>query len=172
MSHYLDWLLGSPFGKQEGSRTNNHGTGYDVQVIQLATYLNREELAKKVLSDVKTKRIDVQIAPDGSQPEELKRTKSLDYTCLNLKFLFELAKAGESRGIDLWNYRGKGGRSLQKALDFMTPYLLGPRKNWPYKQIGNSGPSKFADLYQEAARAYREPKYLEIAERLRAISRW
>ncbi|MEJ6579862.1 MAG: alginate lyase family protein [Akkermansiaceae bacterium] len=48
----------------------------------------------------------------------------LDYTRLNLSFLFDLAKAGESRGIDLWSYQSKDGRSIRKALDFMIPYLL------------------------------------------------
>ncbi len=172
MSQYLGWLLTSPFGKEEGSRKNNHATGYDVQVVRLATFLKKTEIAQKVLSEVKALRIDVQIEPDGRQPEELKRTKSLDYTFLNLKFFFDLAKAGEAHDIDLWNYQSKDGRSIRKALDFMTPYLLGPRKNWPYRQIGTTGPSKFGDLYKEAARAYQEPNYLEVAKKLQAITKW
>ncbi|YCM45163.1 alginate lyase family protein [Verrucomicrobiaceae bacterium 227] len=172
MTQYLDWLLTSPLGKEEGSRKNNHATGYDVQIIQLATFLNRDDLVKKVLSEVKSRRIDVQIEPDGSQPGELKRTKSLNYTRLNLKFFFDLAKAGEAHDIDLWNYQSEDGRSLRKALDFMTPYLLGARKGWPYQQIDSTGPSSFYRLYQEAARAYQEPLYLEIARKLRTISKW
>ena len=127
---------------------------------------------KKVLSEVKSRRIDVQIEPDGSQPGELKRTKSLNYTRLNLKFFFDLAKAGEAHDIDLWNYQSEDGRSLRKALDFLTPYLLGARKDWPYQQIDSTGPSSFYRLYQEAARAYQEPLYLEIARKLRTISKW
>ena len=172
MFQYLDWLLTSPFGKEEGSRENNHATGYDVQVIRLASFLKQDELIKKILTEVKTRRIDIQIQPDGSQPDELKRTKSLDYTRLNLKFLFDLAKAGETHGIDLWNYQSKDGRGIRQALDFMTPYLLGSRKDWPYQQIGSTGPSKFADLYKEAARAYQAPQYLEIARQIQTNSKW
>ena len=31
-TNYLDWLMNSPAGIQEGKSTNNHGTWYNVQV--------------------------------------------------------------------------------------------------------------------------------------------
>lgn len=172
MNQYLEWLLNSPLGKEESSRENNHGTCFDLQVVRLANFLGREEVSKRILSGVAAKRIDVQIMPDGSQPEELKRTKSLDYSRLNLKFLTDLAREGAKYDIDLWNYQSKDGRSIRKALDFLAPLLQGPRKDWPYQQIGSSKPSKFVDLYKEAAEIYRDPKYLLIAAELRKNKGW
>jgi hypothetical protein len=163
-SDYLNWLRTSKNGRHESQAPNNHGSYYDTQVVSIALFLGDSKLAKSVLNGEK-ERISRQIRKDGSQPLELERTRSLWYSTFNIAALFQLAKLGETAGVDLWNFRTKDGASLQRALDFVTPYLTGAEK-WPYKQIDEVAPNAVAHLYVIAAMKFREPKYADIARQL------
>ena len=44
-SEYLDWVLNSNYGKDEGQKINNHGTYYNVQVSSIALFLNRTDIS-------------------------------------------------------------------------------------------------------------------------------
>src|SRR5262249_54283942 len=81
---YLKWLRASRGGKEEAAAANNHGSWYDVQVATFALFVGEKESARKLLEESKTKRIACQVEPDGRQPLELKRTKSFDYSLVNL----------------------------------------------------------------------------------------
>jgi hypothetical protein len=151
LSEYLDWLQTSEFGLLEKTRSNNHGTYYDGQVVNLLLFLDRDKEAKEVLESVKTSRIATQIEPDGSQPLELARTNGLSYSTMNLRGLTELANFGRKNGVDLWNYKAKNGASIQKGYSFLAPYALGEKK-WEYQQIGdpNSAIENLKKLFRNA----------------------
>jgi hypothetical protein len=123
-SKYLDWLLNSKLGTEEGRQTNNHGTWYAVQVSAISLFFNKTHLAKSILQDVRDEFIARQIEPDGSQHYEIRRRNSLDYSIFNLLGLFKLASIGERLGIDLWNYKTSEGEELQQALDYLLPSIL------------------------------------------------
>jgi hypothetical protein len=163
-SDYLNWLRTSKNGRQESQAPNNHGSYYDTQVVSIALFLGDTRLATTVLNAEKD-RISRQIRKDGSQPLELERTRALWYSTFNIAALFQLAKLGENVGVNLWNYRAKDGASLQRALDFLTPYLTKAEK-WPYKQIDEVAPDAVAHLYVIAAVKFHEHKYAEIAQQL------
>jgi hypothetical protein len=133
-SQYLDWLTSSKNGKDEAKAKNNHGSWYDYQVISIALFLDKTDMAKMYLEAVKTKRIAVQIKADGTQPLELERTKSWDYSLFNLEALCNLAIVGDRVGVDLWNYENPEGGSIRKALDYVLSYSLN-LKSWKYPQI-------------------------------------
>lgn len=162
VAQFLDWLLTSRNGKDEAAMKQNHGTMYDVQVVTLALVLGRTELAKQVAEAAKEKRIAVQIEPDGRQPMELKRTKSFNYSRLNLRGLAALATLGEWVGVDLWNYQTADGRSIRKAVDFMLPYVKTPPEKWSYQQIVTLDRSELAPVFRQAAVAYREFRYEQV----------
>jgi hypothetical protein len=164
-AEYLKWLRTSKHGLGEEKKLNNHGTWYDAQVVSLALYTGQNDLARKILEQVKTRRIDKQIEPDGKQPYELARTKSLGYSTGNLDGFFRLAIMGEKLGIDLWHYESPDGRSIKKALDFLAKHVETGRK-WPYQQITRQRPASLFSLLRRASIAYNDEKYEAIINKI------
>lgn len=139
---YYKWLTESEFGILESTRKNNHATNYDYQLIGIMIYLGMiDEVATK-LEEVKKKRIATQIDPDGSQPHELSRTKSVNYTVNNLWALARIADLGRRfTSVDLWEYQCENGASIKKAYDFVIPYFTA-EDTWSWKQITGGGADK------------------------------
>jgi hypothetical protein len=131
---YYHWLTTHEYGLDESKEKNNHGSWYDVQVSSLALFLEKKNIARKILEEAKTKRIDIQIEQDGKQPLELARTKSWRYSNYNLMALMHLALLGDHVGVNLWYYQSVNGGSILKALKFLLPFVKDPLK-WQYTQI-------------------------------------
>lgn len=160
---YLTWLQSSIPGKKEGAAKNNHGNWYDVQVASLAIFTGNKELAARQLKEVTLVRMGTQIEPDGSQPEELKRTKSFSYSIYNLEAFFHAALLGDQVGVDLWHAKSANGASLAKALDFLVPYAVRPDK-WPYEQIEPVERKTLAWILRIAAYRCRDIRYQKALE--------
>lgn len=131
---FLDWLVNSPFGKEEAAAKNNHGTFHDMQVAALAVATGDKALARRTVLEARAKRIDPQIAADGSQPQELARTRSWHYSTFDLVAYTRLADIGDKVGVDLWAYRGPQGQSLFKAVDYLLPAATGAVP-WPHPEL-------------------------------------
>ena len=56
-------------------------------------------------------------------------------------------------GIDLWDYKTDGGAGLQRAFDYLLPYLSN-KSSWPYVQNKPLDMYKAANLLGEAAENY------------------
>lgn len=132
---YNDWLLTSQKGWDERMWHNNHGSSYDSQVATFSMFVGESDVARMILDSVKIKRIDRQIEPDGSQPWELERTKSMSYSLKNLDHLIENAILADKVGIDLWNYTSADGGSIKEAIKFLIPYMMDGQE-WKYTQYG------------------------------------
>jgi hypothetical protein len=133
-AQYLTWLQTSKNGKDEHESQNNHGTIYDMQVIDYAIFTGDTKLAHDVLQNQTILRMDTQFTVDGKQPLELERTKSWGYSCMNLDGWIKLAILGDRLNIDLWHTTTKTGKGIEKCIAWMMPYLL-KQKEWTYKQI-------------------------------------
>ncbi|GAA3116087.1 alginate lyase family protein [Streptomyces rectiviolaceus] len=131
---FLTWLVDSDFGKQESAAQNNHGTFYDMQVAALAYATGDTALARRTVLDARARRIDPQIAADGSQPQELARTRSWHYSTFDLVAYTRLAAIGRNVGVDLWSHQGPDGQSLFKAVDYLLPAATGAAK-WPHPEL-------------------------------------
>lgn len=162
---YLDWLLTSAHGRGEAETQNNHATWYDAQAAAFALFTEQPDAARACLARVPERRLAAQIEPDGRQPAELGRTRAMTYTAFNLNAMFTLARLGEHVGLDLWRFETPDGRGLRKALDWLAPYVDG-RRNWPYQEIGAPPREVFCRLFRMAARAYCEPAYETVVERV------
>ena len=157
-SKFLSWMQESKNGKDESRSKNNHGTFYDVQIASYALFVGNRDLARTTLENAKQKRIATQIEKDGRQPLELARTKSWDYSVMNLEGLVDLAELGEHVDIDLWNFQTADGRGIRKAILYLEPFARDPSK-WPYKQIVPINASKFNEIALNASSVYKDPEF-------------
>ncbi|TQJ86710.1 alginate lyase family protein [Streptomyces sp. SLBN-31] len=133
-SDFRDWLQNSDFGKQEGAAGNNHGTFYDMQLAALACATGDRASARRTVLGARTRRIDQQIAADGSQPQELARTRSWHYSTFDLVAYTRLAAIGRHVGVNLWSYQAPQGQSLFKAVDYLLPAATGAAA-WPHPEL-------------------------------------
>ena len=130
---FLTWMRTSQLGHDEETRKNNHATWYDVQAASLALFVGDTGEARAAVARGR-ERLGRQILPDGSQPEELVRTRSFSYSEFNADALTRLAELGRFVDIDLWHYRSPSGGSLRAALLYLAPYADAGTK-WPGQQI-------------------------------------
>jgi hypothetical protein len=142
---YLNWLINSNHGKKEGSNGNNHETAYTFQVASYALFTDNVDIAHQKLIDHFKESIIQMIEPDGRQPRELSRTKSLHYSSMNLGLMIHLCQLAEYLFADLWHFETADGRSIQKAFDFLYPAWI-DRNKWHYQQIEISEPD-YDDMF-------------------------
>src|SRR5262249_52604236 len=155
---YLSWLRQSPIGQDEAKAKNNHGTFYDVQVADFALFTGQPGLAREVVDQAKEKRMARQVMPDGSQPLEAARTRSLSYSLFNLEGLMKLAELGEHTGVDLWSFQTADGRSIRRALDYLLPFAGGDKKG-EHQQITEFKSQEIVLLLLQAAHKFQQPGY-------------
>tara|TARA_B110000037_G_scaffold205152_1_gene249790 strand:- start:754 stop:1299 length:546 start_codon:yes stop_codon:yes gene_type:complete len=165
MGTFTEWLLEHEFGRDERASNNNHGTSYDMQVISLALFANRHDLAKSIINDYTFDRIHTQILPDGSQPEELRRTKGWNYCVENIKYLFRIARMAKHLDIDLYTEREEDEGALKDAIGFLLPYTT-KENNWPYQQITEWQPERFSETLHIANAVYQDPNMQEAIDRM------
>lgn len=132
---YLEWMLTSAIGQEENDAKNNHGTAFDVQAARYALFVGKNEVARKIVTEFPEKRLFRQIEPDGSQPLELARTTALGYSVFNLTHFIDMTLIAKSMQLDLLELKSKDGRSIQKAIEFLIPYIGKQVTDFPYKQI-------------------------------------
>jgi len=161
VGEFLDWAQTSANGRDERAAKNNHGSWYDSQIAHYALFVGDTTLARRVVESAKTNRIAEQIRADGSQPRELARADSFDYSRFNLQALFTVATLGEHVGVDLWYFQTVNGASLKKALDFLLPYAEQSALPWPY-EVGKKESRSLDAVLRKSAAVYRD-------ERLKAM---
>jgi hypothetical protein len=162
---YLDWLRESSAGQGADGAHNNHGTWYDVQVVQYAMFVGEEDYARQVLGRVTGKRVASQIQPDGRQPHELGRTKSWSYSIYNLNAFMILALEARHLGIELLEEETGRGASLKAAADYLKPYAMSP-ETWPHQQIRDMTGREFWMIAYAMGVLKPDAEYLELAYKL------
>ncbi len=131
---YVKWMTTSAKGLDEKKASNNHATWWTAQVAAFAT-LARDEAAKKLAWEhYRGYLVPSQIQPDGSCPREEARTRSLSYSTMNLDGFSVLCRIAEVSGVDLWRFHSPRGTGVEKAFQYLTPFVLNP-KTWRKQQI-------------------------------------
>jgi hypothetical protein len=153
---FLQWMRTSPQGKEESKATNNHGSWYDVQLVALAYFVGDSALAEETLRTSTMHRIEAQILPDGQQPRELERTRSLSYSEFNIEALTRLAELARYAKLDLWHHAPAAGGGIRAALRFLAPYADTTR-TWTGEQITRPDPLELLAPLRRAERALNDP---------------
>jgi hypothetical protein len=164
---YVHWMRSSRKGQDEDAAKNNHGTWYDLQLTDYALFLGDRDLARSIVERARTKRIQLQIEPDGREPLELARTRAFGYSEGNLDGLMQLDTLGRHVGVDLWAFHTSDGRSILAALNYLLPFALG-QKAWPYQQITGFQGDMLLHCTEMAAVATQDQRYIAAAFQLGA----
>lgn len=162
---YLGWLRTSSHGRSEERTKNNHGSWYDAQVAAFALFVGDTRLARKTVAAAGQRRIAKQVRKDGSQPHELARTKSWNYSIYNLTAFTVLASLGRHVGVDLWDFKTDDGRGIREALSFLTLHI-DPDRPWPHRQITPRKNSSLLGLLLAAAYGYGDGAYWQLIDKL------
>jgi hypothetical protein len=127
---YLTWMTTHEYGEAERDTKNNHATCWVAQAAEFARYTERQELSGFCRTRFKTMLVPGQIAPDGSFPEELRRTKPYGYSLFNLDAFATVCQILSTPEENLWTWETADGRGVARALAYMAPYIL-DKKTWP-----------------------------------------
>jgi len=168
---YLTWMTTHDYGITEREAKNNHATCWVMQVAEFARFTGRRDLMELCRARFKTVLVTGQIAPDGSFPEELRRTKPFGYSLFNLDAFATVCQILSSGHDDLWTFETPDGRGVRRALAYMAPFIADKRR-WPQPpdvMYHDEWPMRHAALLFGGL-ALDEPAYLDLWRRLPADS--
>jgi hypothetical protein len=159
---YVQWMTTHPYGIAERDAVNNHGTCWVAQVAAFCDLTGNAELTDYCRNRFQTVLIPNQEAPDGSFPQELRRTKPYGYSLFNLDALGIIAQL-----LGLWKWQLPDGRGMARAMEYMYPYML-DKKKWPRApdvMYDNAWPVRQPCLLF-AGLALAKPEYLALWRKL------
>lgn len=120
---YLHWLRTHPYGVDESKAANNHGTCWTLQAACFARLVGDEAVLAECRRRLQEEHLPGQMAPDGSFPQELRRTKPYGYSIFNLDVLAGLAVALSTPQENLVTWSLPDGRSVARGIAWLAPYL-------------------------------------------------
>ena len=160
---YIQWMLTSPQGQKEDIATNNHGTAYHIQVAVYALFTHNDTVAQRYLTSFVERRVLPQLELDGRQPQELVRTRAYGYSCYNLKHVLDMIDICRMQGLDLMSDPEVSTR-VEKAIDFLAPYLGRQVSAWPFMQIADwtKEQQNFCWILYRADRYFPDKHYMDL----------
>jgi hypothetical protein len=168
---YIQWLTTHPNGVAEGSAKNNHAVCYWLQVAMFAKVTGDEGMLAQCRKRYATQLLS-QMAPDGSFPAELKRTKPYGYSIFNLDQLTMLCQALSTPEHNLWALTLPEGQSIGKGLEFLSPYVS-DKSEWlkrpdtkPDVMYWDNWPVR-SQTWLVAGLALKEPRYIALLKQLK-----
>ena len=124
-AEYTQWMMTHPYGIAERDAKNNHATCWVAQVAAFSELTGNLASTAYCRDRFQSVLIPNQERPDGSFPEELRRTKPYGYSLFNLDALAIIAQT-----LGLWNWNLPDGRGMRRAMEYMYPFIL-DKKKWP-----------------------------------------
>jgi hypothetical protein len=160
---FIIWLTTHPYGIDEMNAKNNHGTWWHAQVAIYARLTGDEKILQMCRNRYREIILPGQMAPDGSYPQELARTKPYSYSLFNLDATASLTWILSDETTDVWNFRLPDGRCLWKGLEYMLPFLKDKSK-WPgSKDVDHwDGQPEARQFMLFAAMAGENPEWLRL----------
>jgi alginate lyase len=168
---YLRWMTTDQHGIDEREARNNHGTCWVLQVAAFARLTGNQEVIAYCRNRFKTVLVPNQIAPDGSFPEELRRTKPYGYSLFNLEAMAAICQLLSTLEDNLWKFELSDGRGMRRAMEFTVPCIR-DKKSWrfpPDVMYDQYWPMRQSSLLF-AGLALGRSEYLDLWKRLPADS--
>ena len=129
---YVGWMTTSKNGTDERDAKNNHTTCWVMQVAAFAQLVGDQKLLEYCRERFKTLIVPNQIAPNGSFPEELRRTKPYGYELFNLEAMATVCQILSTSQDNLFTFQTADGRGFRRAVEYMAPFIA-DKKSWPLK---------------------------------------
>ena len=162
------WMVESKNGTDEAHEKNNHAVAYYLQLAVYSAFIRDESRLAECRKQYKEVFVEKQMAPDGSFPLELARTKPYGYSIFQLDNMTTLCQVLSTAQDDLWKFELPDGRGIRKAIAYLAPYLADKSK-WPLKpdiQAWDAWPTRQSCLLFGGI-ALNEPHYLQLWSSLR-----
>jgi len=170
-AEYSQWMTSHRYGIEERDAKNNHGTCWVMQVAAFASVTGDEAQKQMCRVRFKTVLVPTQMAPDGSFPLEVERTKPYGYSLFNLDAMATICELLSTPSDNLWTFELADGRGMRKALAFMVPFIK-DKSRWPRPrdvQYHDEWPMRQAALLF-GGRALEQPEYVSLWKTLPADS--
>ncbi len=167
--NYLDWMITSKNGREEATAKNNHAVAFWTQAAVFARFNADEKRLAECRRQFKEVFVAVQMAPDGSFPAELARTKPYAYSIFQLDNMVTLCQVLSNAADDLWSFELPDGRGIRKAVAYLYPFLADKSK-WPLNadvQAWDGWPARQPSLAFTGL-AVSEKPYLDLWQKLPA----
>lgn len=147
---FSDWMAYSDLGVAASKGSSNTGLAYDVTLLNCALYAGNTAVADTVSKNFYKKRVEAQIKPDGSQPNELLRTNAYSYSVYNLTHIVDFCLIQQSLGNNFYaDHRERIDAAINYLIQFIDNELA-----FKYQQIGDIKPSE-RELMKEVSRLRR-----------------
>ena len=170
-SQFTDYVLTSEIGIKARGKKGNHGSSYDAQMLSWAIFCDRDGLAEQICKTAYDTRVLASIRPDGSQPDELKRTRAINYSLCNLEALVSIAAMAQRLGHDrYWQTdTARGECVILSAINFIAPYVMNP-KSAPFEELQTDNlRARAYPIFMSAAKHLPSSGYLKRAQALGAF---
>jgi hypothetical protein len=144
---FLNWMTTHKYGIEEMNAENNHGTCWVATASSFANLVNDEKVKQLCTDRFKNILLPSQMAGDGSFPMELSRTKPYGYSLFNIDAMCNVAQILSTPENNLWDFKTADGKSLQKGMTFIYPFIA-DKSEWPYAKdiyilISNRNPKNW-----------------------------
>lgn len=143
------WFGNSEVGHTMDQQKNNLSIMYDVLRYRMAMFTDDSSVKRDIRDSFLQKRLIPQFAENGTQPEELKRNKSMMYSIFNLTHALQFCRLLKYDGYDCSPYKSR----LSAAVNFIRKYINN-KDAYPYQEIGNW--DKYVSQFNDAYRLYQE----------------
>ena len=160
---YVNWMATSANGMEEEKAKNNHGTCWVLQAAEFAQFAHRADLVALCLDRFKHNIVPDQLAPNGSLPLELARTKPYSYSLFDADVLAGICQSLSIPNDNLWVFKAPNGADVSATIAFMFPFIADKAK-WPYPhdvEYFDAMPSRRPSILFAGA-ALHKPAYLEV----------
>jgi hypothetical protein len=161
---YLHWLLNSRNAAAEQRSGNNHASWWTAQVAAVGSFVGDSKAQQRAFAFY-SRLLPRQILPNGSAPREEVRARSLRLSVLNLEAYSEICRIAQvHRAASLWGLHSRSGAAIATAIDYLSPYLVDPKK-WSREQAGDIPYDSLAFL-AFAGMGLDKPEYIEVFRKL------